>query len=101
MAFVSFINDLPFIIVCILAASTVCIFNVYSILSPSNSTSSQVILSSSLAANPLKSDLNLLQGCHRSWKVLDFEKCPGKSWNFRNFKENPGIVLEFFTRIMP
>ena len=39
------------------------------------------------------------QGCHRSWKVLEFEKCPGKSWKvlgFVNFFEkswkSPGIL---------
>ena len=33
-----------------------------------------------------------LQGFHRPWKVLKFEKCPGKSWKilgFLNFYEKP------------
>ena len=36
----------------------------------------------------------------KSWKVLEFEKSPGKSWNFaeilEKFWKSPGKVLEFF-----
>ena len=35
-------------------------------------------------------------GPGKSWILKSVLESPWKSWNFPNFKENPGIVLEFF-----
>ena len=32
------------------------------------------------------------QGSHRSWKVLGFEKCPGKSWDLLFYMKNPESI---------
>ena len=36
-------------------------------------------------------------GSQQSWKVLEFEKSPGKSWNFTEIWKISGKVLEFFS----
>ena len=43
------------------------------------------------------SKIQIIEGSHRSWKVLEFEMFPGKSWDVLNILKNSGKVLEFYT----